>query len=95
MGINFIHNAFHKLEKETEMNFNEKKQYIPKDLYEPFDRLINLVPVSFRNDKYIHQTILEYLELKGEKFVRDGIKLTRKNFYGKLREKTLSKQFKS
>lgn len=71
------------------------KLFIPKNLHEPFGRLINLIPVLYRNDKYVHQTVLEYLELKGEKFVSDGIKDTRKNFYSKLREKTLKKQIKS
>ena len=47
--------------------------HIPKNLQEPFDRLMDLVPYPYRNDKHVHQIILGYLELKGEKFVRDGI----------------------
>jgi hypothetical protein len=65
--------------------------HIPRNLHEPFARLMKLIPGSYRNDKYVHQTILEYLELKGEKFVRNGIKHTRRNYYCKLREKTLKK----
>lgn len=65
--------------------------YIPKNLQEPFDRLMTLIPDPYRNDKHVHQTILIYLELKGERFVRDGIKHTRRNYYGKLREKTSKK----
>jgi hypothetical protein len=64
---------------------------IPKNLQEPFDRLMDLVPSPYRNDKHVHQIILEYLELKGENFVRDGIKHTRRNYYSKLREKILEK----
>jgi hypothetical protein len=65
--------------------------HIPKNLQESFDRLMDLVPSSYRNDKHVHQIILEYLELKGENVVRDGIQHTRRNYYGKLREKTLEK----
>ena len=65
--------------------------HIPKNLQEPFDRLMDLVPSPYRNNKHVHQVILEYLELKGEKFVRDGIKHTRRNYYSKLRENTLKK----
>lgn len=71
------------------------KLYIPKNLHEPFDRLMNLIPDHYRDDKFVHQTVLKYLELKGEKFVRDGINHTRKNFYSKLKEKTFKKQSKS
>ena len=65
--------------------------HIPKNLQEPFDRLMDIVPSPYKNDKHVHQTILEYLELKGENYVRDGIKHTRRNYYSKLREKTLEK----
>ncbi|PNX50344.1 MAG: hypothetical protein BV456_07005 [Thermoplasmata archaeon M8B2D] len=65
--------------------------HIPKNLQEPFDRLMDLVPSPYQDDKHVHQIILEYLELKGENYVRDGIKHTRRNYYSKLREKTLEK----
>lgn len=61
-----------------------KKLHIPKDLHEAFIKLIKLVPIPYRNDKDIQQTILTYLKLKGEEFVRDGIEDTRGNFYEKL-----------
>lgn len=60
-----------------------KKLDIPRDLHETFIRLIKLVPVSYRNDKDIQQTILAYLKLKGEEFVRDSIEDTREHFYEK------------
>ena len=44
------------------MNFNKKELRIPKNLHEPFHRLINLIPAPYRNDKHVHQTILEYLK---------------------------------
>lgn len=66
------------------MNIMKTEVFIPKNLREPFDRLINLIPAPYQNEKFVHQTILEYLELKGEKFVRDGIKYTQKNYYSKL-----------
>jgi len=61
-----------------------KKLHIPKDLHEAFIKLIKLVPIPYRNDKDIQQTILTYLKLKGEEFVRDGIEDARGNFYEKL-----------
>lgn len=64
-----------------------KKLDIPKDLREPFIKLIKLLPVSYRNDKNIQQTILTYLELKGEEFVRAGIEDARDNFYEKYRKR--------
>ena len=69
----------------------EVELHIPKNLQEPFDRLMDLVPSPYQDDKHVHQIILEYLELKGENYVRDGIKHTRRNYYSKLREKTLEK----
>lgn len=73
----------------------ETKLHIPKNLYEPFCRLIKLIPAPYRNDKHVHQTILGYLEFKGEKFVRDAIKRTRDNYYSEFRDKTSRKQIKS
>lgn len=60
-----------------------KKLHIPKDLHEAFIKLIKLLPAHYRNDKDIQQTILTYLKLKGEEFVRDGIEGTWEHFYEK------------
>jgi len=43
------------------------KLHIPKNLHEPFARLMKLIPGSYRNDKYVHQTILERIK-EGESF---------------------------
>lgn len=58
------------------------KSDVPTDLKESFDRLIKLIPVPYRGNKDIQQTIQTYLKQEGEEFVRDGIRRTLKHFDG-------------
>ena len=49
------------------------KLEVPEDLQKPFERLIDLIPVPYRYDRDFQVTILKYLKLKDEEFLRDCI----------------------
>ncbi|RZB37273.1 MAG: hypothetical protein SRB2_01355 [Desulfobacteraceae bacterium Eth-SRB2] len=59
----------------------------PKNLREAFNRLMGLIPVPYRYEKNIQKTILIYLKVEGEEFVRNGIERTRELFTEKYQKR--------
>lgn len=53
---------------------------VPTNLQEPFNRLMDLIPVSFKYEQDVQKNILKYLKSEGEKFVRDSIGRTQELF---------------
>jgi hypothetical protein len=56
---------------------------IPQDLQKSFTRLIDLIPLPYRNEMQIQEDILLFLKLEGEQFVRDEIERTKEIFFEK------------
>lgn len=46
---------------------------VPRDLTESFNRLLKIVPTPFHSDKLIQRTVLNYLSIVDEEFVRSSI----------------------
>ncbi len=71
-----------------------KKQHVPDELQVSYDRLIELIPIPFRYEKHIQETILTYLKLKGEDFVRTGIEHTWKIFHDEYKKENFAEKNK-
>ena len=63
---------------------------IPKDFRKSFTRLIDLIPLPYRNEMRIQEDILLFLKLEGEQFVREEIERTKKIFFEKYRGNDLT-----
>jgi hypothetical protein len=53
---------------------------VPTNLQEPFNRLMDLIPVPFKYEQDVQKNILKYLKSDGEEFVRDSIGRAQKFF---------------
>ena len=67
---------------------------VPTNLQEPFNRLINLIPVPFKYEQDVQKNILKYLKSDGEEFVRDSIGRAQKFFAEEFSKKMGEKQEK-
>lgn len=67
---------------------------VPSNLQEPFNRLMDLIPVPFRYEQNVQKNVLKYLKSEGEEFVRDSIGRAQKSFTEEFSRKKGGKQEK-
>lgn len=62
---------------------------VPQELTESFNRLLKIVPAPFRSDQFIQRTLLNYLSIRDEEFVRSSIERSLEIFLEKYPKKQL------
>jgi hypothetical protein len=53
---------------------------VPKDLMGPFKRVSRRIPVDLRKDETLIRTVVDYLQLGGEKLARQAVEAARQTY---------------
>jgi len=64
-----------------------KRLSIPDEYHDLFQKMLGLLPYELRNNTDIHNIILVYLKIGGEKLARHGIEIIKKRFIAEIRKK--------